>query len=566
MTDQTVNFGSDDSDDDYLRLPRELFARLAQPLDGGTRPLAASEPARAPIPTPSRRSLRRAQKDRPASALLIGCDRLDPYYDGIWTTDPHGLTWASASLLRARQEAGLITGSLGLYGTPKHAARARMTRTGTPWDVETKVAYLGALQSYRTLTGEQLTAITGIDVNSKTGRRTLSDLFALDAIRIGSPVTIGTPARTDHGALVYQLHNAYALRKEVGQYLTAEQQEQILGHRDWQAGVADRHDMLSAELLLRLAQPSRGNTIWTVLAERQSHIFDIAINRFGLHHPPRLTDRAADATLVLNNGSTVFVELTASRTPGLAAKLESYARMLANFTARENGAILLVLVAPDPFHGDITADIERAVIDAVRKHPGSPTNVVADRMLIAEWPDWFPERHHASNDFLNLRARRINPRTRAMLWETAELTRVIPERHKHLTDSASALAIASLSGLYVPIALRALLNQPHRYDDLLPMPRPLRRPAPPSSAAPTQPSGLLPMPSRAVRSDHKCASDEELLPLPGGPIRRDLSSEQLKAVADAAQPWPTYSAPEPMRRRRFGDDEAEDAGASGSFS
>jgi len=329
-----------------------------------------------------------------------GRGRVDPYWNGIWSTGPRGIMWTSAARQQQFLDAGLAK------WVPKHLAveptraAARLTHA---WEM--KLAVLGALNSWRTLTAEQLGAITGFDPSGRAMRTVLADLYALGAVDAGFAWTPGTPTMDANTLTVYKLGDAKTLRRVIQPEMTYPELIAVTGTGTWRIGYADRHDLLSAEIGIRLAEFGEG--VAMVLGEAQSRLVDMVFHGPGFVPPAGFADRPADMTLVRADGGRIAFEMTTSRTSGFAAKLASWARAIESHPWSATGVAVVVLAAPDPNRGGHGGDIRKALSIAIRARPGNRQNPTAARMLYADWRDWFPEQGKASPSFFRLRAHRL---------------------------------------------------------------------------------------------------------------------------------------------------------------
>lgn len=329
----------------------------------------------------------------------ISGGRVDPYYSGLWSTGPRGILWSTRKRQDQFAEHGLTR------WVPKHlrsdpaVALARLERN---W--QQKLDLLGALCSWRTLTAEQITALTGTDMGSATGLRIAADLYALGAIDAGFAWSPGQPAMDERTLTIYKLGDARVLRRLIEPLMTYAELVSVTGTGTWRTGGADRHDLLSAELALRVASFKQG--VATVLGEGQSRLHDLVYHGPGFEVPPGVTDRPADLTVVRADGARIVFEMTTGRTAGLADKLDAWARALESRTFDQTGVCVVVMVAPDPRRGSV-AEIRKAVARAVRMRPGTRSNPTADRLLIADWTEWFPAAGKASGVLYQLRAHRL---------------------------------------------------------------------------------------------------------------------------------------------------------------
>jgi len=367
-------------------------------------PAVTDSPARSTFVSPPSR-MPTAAPHRPSAHRRIGAQRFDPYYDGIWTAATRGVLWASRKRTEQLRDAGLAGWLPRHLRVDPQDALERLD-----WAFEVKLRIIGALQAWRTLTAQQLAEITGVDTSGRTGRRVLAELYALDVLQAGfawSPSP--RPGRNAPEASVYRIAESGPLQRRFAPRMTYAESVAVTGGQRFATGSAERHDLLAAELALRLAEhPSTSGAIATVLSERFAALHDLAFLGAGFDVPPLVTNRHADLALVRADGLRIAVELQTSNTRALEAKLLAWARALAARSLDETGLVVLVLIAPGPDERGDARRIRHAVSAAVRAHPGTAQHRTADRMFVADWTDWFPASHAAAEAFAGLRAARLD--------------------------------------------------------------------------------------------------------------------------------------------------------------
>ena len=177
------------------------------------------------------------------------------------------------------------------------------------------------------------------------------------------------------------------------------------GRQPWSsASQFDRHNLLAAELGLRLFEYA---DIGTVLGEKLSSIELLAGSGLGrsLPFPDR---RSADLTIVRPDGLRIAIELTATTTGRFREKVERWAKLLADQPLQHSGLVVVFVIAnPIERHGASGKNSRNAAATVInqmcRQYPGWVGNRVAERIAIADWQEWFPERHTLSQHFFDLR-------------------------------------------------------------------------------------------------------------------------------------------------------------------
>ena len=345
-------------------------------------------------------------------------ERRDPLYDAVWA-DGSQAAWIGRARAVRRIAAG--TGKLpASFRIDPDEAWSRF-QPAAGW--EQKLDILGAIDTWRTATAEQLAAITGA-VEIASGRHRLTnDLFAMDALEVG----LSSDA-LHRGPKSGRVHLFRPGRPSAATDRITEQ----LSYPEWVSVTSgsgfeftrqfDRHNLLATELGLRAAEFCR---IGTVLGEKLSTVDALAYTGWGVRPPTAVSQRAADLVLVRPDGLRIAVEITASRGRSLESKIGRWANTLSRRRTADSGLVVLFVVAGTPdSHMHTTA----AVMKSVRHHiaasarlfPGPPDDRTANRMFVVSWDDWFPDRGSASETFLPLQAERNNGDG----WDPAELLSV----------------------------------------------------------------------------------------------------------------------------------------------
>ena len=343
-------------------------------------------------------------------------ERLDPYWDGVWQYGSHA-QWLSREHADRMAAAGIAV------RMPPHLRRSPSVaadRVRSDW--KEKLDLLGVLSSWRTVTAEQAAAFAGVSPSSASHLRTIGDLFALDLIDTGHVSVPAATSAASRGAL-YRPSASTAFHTLIEPEMTYPEWVSVTGGtRFLTGGQYDRHNVLTAELALRLAEFV---DIGTVLGERQAHVNTLAYTACGLPAPPGRSQQTADAVVVRPDGLRIAVETTASvGATGFSRKAESWSRTLARRPLQESGLVVLFVITDRTNAGagsrhSLGSTVRKAVSRAVRLNPGVMSNRTAERMFVVDWREWFPARHLASDDFLTMRAER--PSGVHGEWETVDM-------------------------------------------------------------------------------------------------------------------------------------------------
>jgi hypothetical protein len=349
-------------------------------------------------------------------------NRVDPFYAGLWATGSQA-SWLSVEQAHAQQREGL--GRLPAHlDVDRKTALERLTGPALP----KRLNAMGALDMWRTLTGEQAAALTG-DVELAGKARTWTDLFAAGVADTGifSNGLFNTQG-TARGTL-YRPSRTTVFQQKVRPHLTYPEMVSVTGGYPWESGSQfDRHNLLAVELGLRTAEWCPG--VGTVLGEKLSG-FDLLSHTGAPDHSVGGTQAAADVTVVREDGLRIAVEVTASTGASFEAKVERWAKLLAKHRLADSGIVVVFVVAPRPDKHvqvkEVAVAVRKAVAKATRAYPGVNFDRTADRMFVAEWTSWFPEPRHVDRSFLALAA--YKPSGPAdQLWKPALLLepRVVP--------------------------------------------------------------------------------------------------------------------------------------------
>lgn len=330
-------------------------------------------------------------------------DRVDPFYDGLWTRGSQGL-WTRFSEAKAQQRAGLVR--LPKYlDIGKEEAMARVTSTNQ-WGL--KLAFLSALDAYRTVTAEQMVAITGGTFHLNHSSPLIPGMFASGLVDIGRVSSPLAPGRAGRLGYLYRPCRSSVFDRDFAKHLTYPELVSVTGGQPWTSGgFYDRHNTLSTELMLRLAEYT---DIATMLGEKFS-TFDMLFGA-GVGRAPLKTNRRGDGVIIRPDGTRVVFEVTASMSPGsFEAKVNKWAEFFDAYPYESNGVVVCFVIANPtqemPSHSKVVrTSLKQALRKASSQNPGSGRVRSRHRMFFTDWQDWFPARGEVSTDFLDMVAYR----------------------------------------------------------------------------------------------------------------------------------------------------------------
>lgn len=334
-------------------------------------------------------------------------ERFDVFYDGLWEGGSNAV-WLNRELAARQEQAGFAK-------LPKVMAMARRDASASMWSGRfraERLRMLAALDSWRTLTCEQAAAFAGapglLDVRSMIPR----SMWNLDLVDVGQFRGLTGRGFTRRGWL-FRPARGDAFDTEVMPNLTWPEWMSVTAGMPFNVGGQfDRHNVLAAELGLRLAEFA---DIGTVLGEKLSRA-ELLCSHMPTTLLPKGEGKAADLTVVRPDGLRIAVEVTANTSPTFTSKVERWAALLDSAPIAESGLVVLFVVcAPGDLDGDESGPeavshrtlrnvVARRIAHAVRDYPGQVGDRVADRMFLASWQEWFPARGRLGADFLTLRA------------------------------------------------------------------------------------------------------------------------------------------------------------------
>jgi hypothetical protein len=331
--------------------------------------------------------------------------RLDPYWADIWPVGSKA-AWVSAKSAAAQVAAGIGRLPAYLRSDPKRAKKTARELATNPKNLDT----LAVLDSWRTATGEQLACFTG-QLGLASGKSpAMTALFGANLVDVGIFSNgLFTTRNTARGAL-YRPATGTVFEQHVVPEMTYTEWVQTTGAITNRIGGGqhDRHNVIATELALRVAEVC---DVGNVLGEKMSTADLLGYTSLGLPSKGPGYTRAADFTIVRQDGLRIAIEITASVGRALDAKVRHWAELLAERRMDDSGlAVLFVLVdKPNKERGGTNAvrnAVYKLVRETVRNTPGVSFDRVASKMGIADWREWFPKSGYVSPSFFTLEADR----------------------------------------------------------------------------------------------------------------------------------------------------------------
>lgn len=320
--------------------------------------------------------------------------RLDPYWAGIWTVGSTA-RWRSLSTMRRREALGLAVRKAQERAWSQQEAIEQILAARR----QRRLAHVAAVNLWRTMTTEQLAAMTGTVTLARRRSLEVDLLFAAGLVQKGRFVLDDAKGRRAPGLLrpdpmtrLEPFTSRLSYREWVG--LTAGQ--------PWRWGSQfDRHNLIATELALRVAEHCG---VAAVFGEALAAL-DV-LTRSG---EPALAARAADAVLVRRDGLRIALEVTAHAGVTFAGKVSRWARTLAQ---DRSGSLVVVFVdaAHPDLDGQARCSLENGMrgklVRAIARDLDAVLARVWERMFVVSWRDWFPGPGQVLRAFPGLPVRR----------------------------------------------------------------------------------------------------------------------------------------------------------------
>lgn len=354
------------------------------------------------------------RSNTPASPVRT-VQRLDPFWDGVWATGA-GAQWLTYERLHRWDKAGLIRAEQQ-HRNLQVSAETAEGRVRQNW--QSKLDLASCLYGWKTATVAQVAALTGnVDLALRRSR-TVGDVFAMSVTDVGDVAGRFGAGGNPVQARMVRPSTGSGYAKTLVPRMTFAEQLSVTGGDRWTAsGRYDRHNVLTVEFALRVAEflPE----VVSVLGEPFARVSDLlyagvgreaphlGVTRTGKRIP---VTRSGDAVLVRHDGLRIVIETTASASrASVGQKALRWAEELSRRPFDETGVVVLFLTVDrhDPFDGGVdrrvTRDTAKMVRAAVEQFPGRGAVRTKDRMLVASWHDYFPAAHMVSGEFEQLTA------------------------------------------------------------------------------------------------------------------------------------------------------------------
>ncbi|OCI32916.1 hypothetical protein [Oerskovia enterophila] len=334
-------------------------------------------------------------------------ERLDPYWDGLWVQGSLA-SWATRTDVEAMNTAGLVNAPAWMLADRDQAV-ARVREDDRLRD--RRINMLSAVNAWRTLTAEQLVAMTGdlglANWSERAYNKIVADSFNAHLVDLGRFIApVGASAGSSNAQLI-RTTRSEVFDKDIAPHLTYTEHVRVTGGSGWKsAGQYDRHNVLATELGLRVSELC-GAEVGAVLGELNCPVSLLSSTSNG-GPGEDMMGKTADLAVIRGDGARLAVEVTASVSGSFTTKVNRWAKALANSPWDLTGLMVVFVVAPPvarTSRQSVEREVRAAVSNAVKHFPGTArTGWTADRMAVVRWDEWFPARHHVRDEFFDLSA------------------------------------------------------------------------------------------------------------------------------------------------------------------
>ncbi|MCU6481919.1 hypothetical protein [Arthrobacter sp. A2-55] len=366
-------------------------------------------------------------------------NRQDPYWGRLWAPGSQAL-WSTGPMTRQRRHnAQQFNTRLALS-----EEKAMSILTSSRGRSE-RLAAWGVLDSWRTVSAEQMAALTGSQLLLSPRYSQIAASYSIDLIDIGLFANLHQPRPGLNRHTLYRPGSSAAFEKLITPTLTWPEWVSVTGGYPWSfGGQYDRHNLLATELALRAAEYL---DIGTVLGEKFSSVDLLAGTGLG-KEVAKPDNRRADGTIVRTDGLRIVYELTATASKSFAEKVRRWAQTINDRPLETSGLVIIFVAAPHPDRPRNTSDdprhaIYKTIAQVLKEFPGTGTDSPAARIGVAHWEEWFPAQHEVSEDFFTLRADFATSHAAgAAKWESRHMLTEYPFTPWKTFDATAVLANA----------------------------------------------------------------------------------------------------------------------------
>lgn len=340
---------------------------------------------------------------QPQPELRAGT-RLDPYYERLWEGGSQ-VPWGNIADLRAQSEAGLVKVPAHLRMDEEQVARV-FASPSLRYD---RLTSLAVLDSWRTQTTQTMAALTGSTRFLDPAYRVMSALFAAGLTEVGTFQSPFGVTRSEHSSAadLYRSAKGTAFTTKIADGLTETERLWVTGGYPYTSGgTFDRHNLLAAELCLRVGEfcPNVG----TLLGEKHA-LYDMLTTPMSEDVPPQpitydSNQRRADAVIVRADGARIALEMTANPSNSIEQKVTRWCERIESTTLSDTGLFVLFVSAVNTQTRTGGSAVDQAVHTTISRIARRYSKQTQARIGWVQWRQWFPERGRLSPEFLSLTA------------------------------------------------------------------------------------------------------------------------------------------------------------------
>ena len=332
-------------------------------------------------------------------------DRTELFWSGVRSvsTGHVALSWSSRDSLARHQASGIAHPMSIRLGTQDEALDRVIARAR-------RLAALGAIHLWRTMTSEQIAAVIGSPSMSSSRSVDLRLLLTAGLVQRGAAFA---GERRAIAPTLWRPDVADAALHFLDQLSYAEWLG-VCACQKWSYGAqAAWHNLLVTELSLRVAEYTPIGTVFGELLASARLLFPFD-ERFAKSR------RSADAVWVRDDGLRIVVEATATAGSALRERIEHWVDALLVDTERSTVVCFVDVSDPDNDRSRPDHLVRRVVADAVTASPERVKAKIAERVCFARYRDWFPGPGLVHPSFLGLRVERPTGGPGAR-WEPVDL-------------------------------------------------------------------------------------------------------------------------------------------------
>lgn len=330
-------------------------------------------------------------------------ERQDPFFDVLWP-EKYAI-WTDRETVASLASRGVRSPLTKLLVDEAVARRSLRDRLKSAQHGAPVIRTLAALHSWRTVTLEQLAALTGDSAVMNTRSSLVTDLFSAGLIELGTFGAWTKPERRHRQDFDLMRLGHKGNLAVFARGLAQDLQLRLTDGDGWvNTPTYERHDVLAVELGLRAAEFIP--VVSGALGERFSTLRRLAA---GPLSPADTWRSSADMTLLRRDGTAIAVELTANTSQTFAGKVSRWVQVLADPYYGRELCVVFLLAPRQDVPGEITSLRTRVKRRIRSEIITSARTAAASRIVVAEWSDWFPERHVIGAQFQHLRGRVFEP-------------------------------------------------------------------------------------------------------------------------------------------------------------